>query len=259
MTDGEASALDAATLQSIETSLSSAAGVAASAVTARVSTVAYGTDTYTSAAYSGNASSDTPGLLAVGGNYSLLAVGALVVADVAAGTAAEATNIQARLVAAMPSAAAANSLLSAAGVTVLDTPAVYVTDSLAADGQAQQPGGGLSAGVVVLIVFVVLALIGGATLWCYIRNKQPAKAPPPVYTSGTAGAPPPQTAPPPPQMSPPPPPPPPPPPAADALPTGWSAAIDPASGQTYYLNSATGASSWTRPDVTPSYAEQARV
>mmetsp|Transcript_60601 Transcript_60601/g.100628 ORF Transcript_60601/g.100628 Transcript_60601/m.100628 type:complete len:348 (+) Transcript_60601:116-1159(+) len=43
------------------------------------------------------------------------------------------------------------------------------------------------------------------------------------------------------------PPPPPPPPGVLALPPGWSTATDPASGRVYYLNAATGQSSWTNP------------
>lgn len=37
------------------------------------------------------------------------------------------------------------------------------------------------------------------------------------------------------------------PPAPPALPAGWSTAVDPNSGQTYYMNAATGATSWTPP------------
>ena len=47
----------------------------------------------------------------------------------------------------------------------------------------------------------------------------------------------------------PPPPPPGPPPGQmpEVLPPGWTSAIDPASGRTYYMNAATNATSWTNP------------
>ena len=45
----------------------------------------------------------------------------------------------------------------------------------------------------------------------------------------------------------PPPPPGPPPPDSGGLPPGWTEQVDPGSGQKYYYNSATGATSWTHP------------
>jgi len=56
----------------------------------------------------------------------------------------------------------------------------------------------------------------------------------------------------------PPPPPPPPPPTEPALPAGWTAHPDEASGATYYWNAGTGATSWERPTeaaANPSHEE----
>lgn len=37
------------------------------------------------------------------------------------------------------------------------------------------------------------------------------------------------------------------PPPPSGMPAGWTAALDPASGRTYYVNAATGASQWDPP------------
>ena len=57
----------------------------------------------------------------------------------------------------------------------------------------------------------------------------------PPQLTGTQMAPPPK-APPPPTTGP-------------GLPPGWIAAVDPASGHTYYVNQTTGASTWTNPST----------
>jgi len=40
--------------------------------------------------------------------------------------------------------------------------------------------------------------------------------------------------------------------ASASLPAGWTAAVDPGSGRTYYVNATTGQTSWEVPTATPS-------
>jgi len=47
-----------------------------------------------------------------------------------------------------------------------------------------------------------------------------------------------------------------PPPPGGGLPPGWGSAVDPASGRTYYVNSATGATSWEPPLAAPGSEKQ---
>lgn len=42
--------------------------------------------------------------------------------------------------------------------------------------------------------------------------------------------------------------------ATSALPAGWTAAVDPTSGRTYYVNATTGQTSWEVPTETPAVA-----
>lgn len=86
------------------------------------------------------------------------------------------------------------------------------------------PGGSSAVGIAIgVTIAVVVVLIIGCV--CYFRNKSGGGAkgstpPPPGSDAGAAG-----------------------------LPPGWSAAVDPGSGRTYYVNASTGQTSWEPPAV----------
>jgi len=107
-------------------------------------------------------------------------------------------------------------------------------DTLPAPDNQQQaePSGSDTTAIVVVVVLVVIALVGaGAFVW-HRRQRSPAPTLTKTAQQYAVNQPPP---------------PPPPPPRAPALPPGWSTAVDPASGQTYYLNASTAESQWTPP------------
>ncbi len=98
------------------------------------------------------------------------------------------------------------------------------------DGVGQGAGGdgGGSGGVVaVVVILIVIAVLAAA----YNHYRKPQSVPPEMAAGKFQGVPPP----------------PPPPPAGFALPPGWSEQLDPASGNPYYHNAATGVTTWTKP------------
>ena len=108
-----------------------------------------------------------------------------------------------------------------------------------ADGGSSGVGGGDDDGYssfgkaaigVVIVLVVIIAFLG------YRKFAGGGKRSPPQLTGTQMAAPPPPKAPPPPTTGP-------------GLPPGWMAAVDPASGHTYYVNQTTGASTWTNPST----------
>ena len=98
------------------------------------------------------------------------------------------------------------------GVTVVDNP--VITGEGGGDGGA----GGIIAGVVIAIIVVIAIAVG---LYCFCKGRG---------GGGGGGKAPPG-----------------PPTLAGGLPPGWSQAVDPASGRTYYVNANTGETSWETP------------
>ena len=99
------------------------------------------------------------------------------------------------------------------GVTVVDNP--VITGEGGGDGGA----GGIIAGVVIAIIVVIAIAVG---LYCFCKGRGGG--------GGGGGKAPPG-----------------PPTLAGGLPPGWSQAVDPASGRTYYVNANTGETSWETP------------
>lgn len=89
-------------------------------------------------------------------------------------------------------------------------------------------GWGKAAVGVVVVLVVIIAVLG------YKKFAGGGKRSPPQLTATQMAPPPPPNSPPPPTVGP-------------GLPPGWIAAVDLASGHTYYVNQATGASTWTNP------------
>ena len=87
---------------------------------------------------------------------------------------------------------------------------------------------GKAAIAIVIILVVIIAFLA------YRKIAGGGKRGSPQLTGTQMNLPPPPKAPPPPTAGP-------------GLPPGWSAAVDPASGATYYVNNATGASQWNNP------------
>ncbi len=104
-------------------------------------------------------------------------------------------------------------------VTSISAPTVV---ALSGGGGGGGSNTGMIAGIVIVVVLLVVILIA----W-YIHSKNrkggASTAPPaPVWQKGASFT---------------------------GLPDGWTSAVDPASGVTYYINVATGASTWTHPRV----------
>ena len=113
-------------------------------------------------------------------------------------------------------------------------------------GSGGDDGGG--AGVGVGVTFAIL-IIGGGCAYVYFKyfkdgnNSNKAPPPPPsgeatwvTQMGPSAPGQPMQQAPPPPPQ-----------PTAGSLPPGWTSAVDPGSGQTYYVNMTTGMTQWSPP------------
>lgn len=103
-------------------------------------------------------------------------------------------------------------------------PGATVGGQVDADPALGQTAGGADGGTtaaIVIVVIVCLCALGGG--YWYLKNKG-AKTPG-SKAAMQAGVPPPPSG----------------------MPAGWTAALDPASGRTYYVNAATGASQWDPP------------
>ena len=92
-------------------------------------------------------------------------------------------------------------------------------------GTASTGGGGIAAAVI-----IALLLVAAVGFW-YFRKRKAAAAERDSVGIKTAGVAVPPAAP-----------------QGPPLPPGWTQAVDPASGATYYCNGATGQTQWTRPD-----------
>lgn len=222
-----ASAADVTTEQrtNIAQAVARAAGVQASAATVSVDVVQFGTDSYSTASA-----------------YSNLATKVLVYCDLQLATADEARRARAELANSLSSQGALQSLLGVpqqpGGIEVLEPPTISAsTDPPGGGANGKSDGGGLSGGAVAAIVIVLLVLLAGGGAYWYFHQpaggkQQAAQPQQPSYEISSAAPPPPG---------------PPPPPAASALPHGWTEHKDPNSGATYYVNGATGESSWNKP------------
>lgn len=148
-----------------------------------------------------------------------------------------------RLRSAMSTAPAAQAVLAAAGVTnlnVLEPPVVIKQEQSVGGGTSTGDGddGGGNGGVIALVIILVLLVCGGT--YYYMQGaggslkangvKEIAGASVGLYemnASASGGAPPPPPMP--------------------ALPPGWLQARDPGSGRIYYINAASGVTTWTHP------------
>lgn len=114
----------------------------------------------------------------------------------------------------------------------------YNLDDVVLNQSGESQTGGLSGWGLAAIVLVVLFALVIAFL-CYQRVSKGGGAgkppPPPTGADGVT------------LQNSVPPPPPAPPPGSNALPPGWQAVKDPSSGQVYYYNQQTGATTWTNP------------
>ena len=162
-------------------------------------------------------------------------VEAAILHDPSLAGATDATLAVSRLRDAMPTAAAATALLASVGVSlnVLESPAVANSDQPlggGVSGGGGEDGGG--GGMAAVIVIVLLVLGCGAAYYVNSTAKgKPVTASQEMYGMNPSHS----SAPPPPPS------------VGHALPPGWSKAEDPASGRTYYINAASGETTWHHP------------